>query len=84
MKFDYDSDDDRIVRLYSRSGSVPISNEKVEEWIRECVQYLQDHPNEEYYSVSSGNRKVLVTRGEDDTLEIEVSQPVYDGYVKLN
>jgi hypothetical protein len=83
MKFDYDSDDDRIVRLYSRAGSVPISNEKVEEWIRECVQYLQDHPKEEYYSISSGNRKVAVTRA-DDVLEVEVSQPVYDGYVAFN
>ena len=83
MKFDYDSDDDRIVRLYSRSSSVPIPQEKIEEWIRECVQYLEDHPKEEFYSISSGNRKVTVTRA-DDVLEVEVSQPVYDGYVKLN
>jgi len=83
MKFDYDSDDDRIVRLYSRSKSVAIPQEKIEEWIRECVQYLEDHPTEEYYSITSGNRKVTVTRDED-CLAVDVSQPIYDGYVKLN
>lgn len=63
------------------SNGHPISDERINEWIDECLTYFEQNPNTNYWRtfISSGNTVVIVLKYQDDD-----SPPYYNIIVTNN
>lgn len=60
--------------VWHQANGVPISPRTKEQWVQEAIQWLKDNPDEPWYSISSGDTKIIVKRI-DGFFEIEEVQP---------
>lgn len=65
VSFDYGDTDEEIRVVLSTWMGVPIKQRTIEDWIRECIRELEDHPTQERSTVQSGDSLVIVERSED-------------------
>jgi hypothetical protein len=50
----------------NQQGGKKISHDLVNEWIEECIYFLEQEPQEQYASFESGDTKVVVVRRYDN------------------
>lgn len=71
-----------VLHLLNCGPAVHIEDKKVDEWINQGVEHLQQDAASQFWYASSGNRLVLITRGEDEgEYEVNVTEPKHAGYI---
>ena len=48
--------------FYDFSKGVDITDEEVNKWIKEGIEYLENHKDEVYYAIASGNTIIHISR----------------------
>jgi hypothetical protein len=56
---------------FEGKNTVEVSNSRINEWIRQCVDEVRKSPNDDYYFTSSGGTKVEVVK-ENGVIVVEV------------
>lgn len=68
--------------FYSFKDGVNVSNERIQQYIQEGIQYLRNDPKEFVYNVSTGNMLIVIFRQEEEhTYNVIVSKDYYDTYI---
>lgn len=83
VKFSYDDDDAVNVRFLKANKMVVLSDEAVENYVREGVNYMINNPDEPTWYVHCANTVVLITREDEDSndFSIVVSTPRLHGHI---
>lgn len=69
--------------FYDYTAGVNIEDGLVNEWIQECIDYLEENTESSYMFTASGNTYVLVTRlrPSEGKYSIHVSKKHYDAII---
>lgn len=61
--------------VWHQANGVPISEKDKQKWVQEAIQWLKDNPDEPWFSLSSGDTKIIVKRLDAGFFEVEELQP---------
>lgn len=64
-------------QIDEHNGAIKINNEKITDWIKECINYLKNNPEEFYRYTASGNTFVCVFN-HDDEYYVMVAKNYFD------
>ena len=67
----------------SKGGTaVEIGKEEINKWVKECLEFLRDNPDEPFKYIASGNTTVIAFRHDgDEEYYVIVSNDYYDCYI---
>lgn len=57
-----------------------ITDEEINKWVRECIEWLEENPEESYRYIGSGNTFVVVFNFEDE-YHITVTKNYFETYI---
>ena len=70
---------------YHFRDGVSIDDDTINEWVKKCIEYLEQNPNEDHILTASGDSLVHVTRFEGDgEYNVQVCKNYYETCVKIN
>lgn len=62
------------------ASGVDISNEEINEWIKECIEWLDENPEQPYKYIGTGNTFAVVFNHEDE-YTILVTKNYFESYI---
>lgn len=71
------------IRWEPWDGAYPVSEDTIEDWAKEVVNYLRTHPKENYWHVASGDSIVIGRRigsGRCESISVDVCKVVKIGF----
>ena len=69
---------------YHFDNGVSIDDNTINEWVKKCIKYLDNHKDEDYMTTGSGNAIVIVFRTEDEGYVVYVCKNYYETNVEIN
>lgn len=64
------------VDYYSFENGSPISNQQIDKWVAECVNFLKENKDEKSAAVASGDTLIVASR-DDGNIEINVCKKYF-------
>lgn len=79
-------DNVRFPKHYYHFGNgVPIDDDTINKWVKKCIEYLEQNPNEDHIFTASGDSLVHVTRFDgDEEYTVQVCKNYYETNVEIN
>ena len=70
---------------YHFVGGVSIDDDTINEWVKNCIEDLEQNPDEDHIFTASGDSLVHVARFEDDgEYNVQVCKNYYETNIKIN
>ncbi len=85
IKFVYDNSEEQEIRVKMvKCGTLaPISQNVVEDFVREGIEHLMENKNESCWYTQTGDTLVLVTVDEEDNYEATIATPRSRAYINV-
>lgn len=78
-------DNVRFPKHYYHFGNgVSIDDNTINEYVKKCIKYLDNHKDEDYMTTGSGNAIVMAFRTEDEGYVVYVCKNYYETNVEIN